>query len=156
MSKAQTRLEPGTYRLCGDDLPPLRSDKRKHNDWRYNTIHAGQLFFYNEWTYAPNEEKPEATVTEQRIYPVGRYETESVRPNESSETRILEESLVRLEETPSLWIRRAHGLHTGLRVLDVLVATGKLTMGQVMEIANSVESQTAGHETSAVVGDKAL
>lgn len=128
--KAQTKLIPGTYRLL-EDLPPLVNDKRKTRDWRCCPMKAGTLFFYQEWAYAPDEEKPSIRITEQRIYPVGCYQSESVAPNESSKTRQLEELLTREEETPSLWLRREHGSSVALGVLDELFSAGKVTMDDV-------------------------
>lgn len=142
MSKAQTRLTPGTYILKSlYPLDALREDKRRTNDWRYNPIRVGQRFFYKEWTYAPGDDET-ITSTEQRIYPVGDYEHLSVKPGESDRTRQLEELLVRVEDTPSLWLRREHSLYCGLQVLDVLVATGKVTLAEIQAIANKEEGTT--------------
>lgn len=135
-SPVQTRLVPGTYRLS-EECGPLRNDKRKKNDWRCNKIAAGTLFFYTEWTYAPSEEHPQATVTERRLFPVGCYGSEGVAPNESHLTRELEELLVAVDESPSLWLRREHSTAAGLDVLDNLFACGKLTLADVKWAANA-------------------
>lgn len=128
-TKAQTKLTPGTYRLLGD-LPPLRQDKRKTRDWRYLPMKAGTLFFYKEWTYAPGDDESKL-FTEQRLYPVGDYEHDSVSPNESYLTRQLEETLATLTDTPSLWLRREHSGRTALGVLDRLASDGKFTLADV-------------------------
>jgi|SRR6478609_3532095 len=139
MSKAQTKLVPGTYRLQVD-LPALRKDLRKHDsDWRCRVIQAGTLFFYTEWTYAPNEDKPDVTITEQRIFPVGGSSVRGVQPNESYEARLLEESLVRVPDTATFFLQREHGGQTAMRVIDTLIAAGKITLAEVMAIANSVD-----------------
>lgn len=131
MEKAQTRLEPGTYRLIMD-FPPLREDKRKMRDWRYKPIKIGTLFFYKEWTYAPGDDETRLH-TEQRLYPTGDYEHISVSPNESMATRQLKDLLTRVDDTPSLWIRREHGGSSALGALDVLVADGKVTLQEVQQ-----------------------
>ena len=138
MATIQTRLKPGTYRLR-EDVPPLRVDKRRTRDWRYNPIKAGMRFFYKEWTYSPRDD--EFKITEHRLYPVGDYEHDSVTPDESTNTRILEELLERVEETPSLWIRREHGGWYALEVLDRLWADGTISMAQVQEHAARVDGE---------------
>jgi hypothetical protein len=142
MPKAQTKLAPGTYR-CLADFPPLRKDNRRSTDWRYNPIKHGTLFFYKEWEYTPNDDKPEVVITEQRIYPVGDYEHLSVAPNESTATRDLEESLIRIEDTPSLWLRREHCTRMGLDVLDGLVLSGRLTLADVQAYASIADARKA-------------
>jgi hypothetical protein len=133
-TKPQTRLRPGPYRLV-EDFGPLLKDKRRTRDWRCQVIKAGTIFFYSEWTYHPNEDKPEVSYTETRLYPVGAYSSESVSVNESEQTRDLEEMLVRIDETPSLWVRREHGGSTGLGALDVLCEEGKITLDDVKQAA---------------------
>lgn len=131
-TKAQTKLIPGTYHLTVD-LPALRKDKRRSTDWRCQPMKAGTLFHYTEWTYVPGDD-PEVTLTEQRIYPVGGYEHESVRPDETISTRDLEECLSRVDETASLWLRRnSHGGFTVFGVIDELVSSGKISMVDVQE-----------------------
>ena len=132
-NKIQTKLTPGTYRLL-DDLPALRKDKRR-NDWRYKPMKAGTRFFYTEWTYSPSDD--DRKVIECRLYPVGDYSHDSVSPNESSQTRDLEELLVRVEETPSLWMRREHESGTALGALDQLLIAGKITMEDVQAAADA-------------------
>jgi len=139
MIKAQTRLVPGTYRFIGE-MSALRNDKRRSSDWRYNPIKSGQLFFYKEWEYAPNDDRPDVTITEQRIYPVGDYEHMSVAPNETAKTRDLEEALIPVEDTPSLWIRREHSVSFGLTVLDALVASGRISLMDVKIYAATADA----------------
>lgn len=137
MSKVQTKLVPGTYRLAYG-IDPLRADKRKTADWRYLPQPAGTLFFYKEWTYDPMDNG--AMVTVQRIYLYNGYEHQSVAPNDSYEARLLEEALVLLEEKPSFWILREHSKTYALDVLDVLVATNRLTFEEVqnaLKLANA-------------------
>ncbi len=128
MSTIQTKLKPGTYRLTVD-MPALRDDKRRTRDWRCQPMELGTLFFYTEWTYSPCDD--ETKVTEHRLYPVRCHSSESVSPNETYTTRLLEESLMRVEETPSLWLRREHSSRTALGVLDTLFTSGKLTLADV-------------------------
>jgi hypothetical protein len=139
MRKAQTKLVPGTYRLIGE-MPALRKDNRRTSDWRYNPIKPGQLFFYKEWEYAPNDDRPYVKIIEQRLYPVGDYEHMSVAPNESAETRNLEESLIQVEDTPSLWVRREHSARFALDVLDALVASGRISLMDVKIYAATADA----------------
>lgn len=137
--KTQTKLVPGTYRLQ-ENLPPLRKDARKSgSDWRYRLMRAGTLFFYTEWTYAPNEEKPDVTITEQRIFPIGSSSIRGVSPNESYKTRQLEELLIPVSDTATFFMLREHGGQTAMRVIDKLIELGKTTLDEVREIANSVD-----------------
>lgn len=138
-TKVPTRLTPGTYRLIGDDHPALRKDNRRKHDWKCQPIERGTVFFYTEHTYNPGDSERQAT--EQLLYPVGCYQHEGVAPNESSATRLLEECLERVEETPSLWLRRVHSTSTGLGALDILFEQGKLTMQDVQSAVAIYDSR---------------
>lgn len=126
MSEVQTRLTPGKYRLLGD-LAPLRKDKRRTSDWRYNPIETGTLFYVTVRNWRNG-------TTEYRIYPTSERHGDlySVAPNESYETRFLEEALVRVDETVSDWLRREHaGINITFGVLDELERAGKITLADV-------------------------
>jgi len=138
MATIQTKLKPGTYRLMRD-IAPLRKDKRKTRDWKCNPVTAGTLFFYSEFTYSPHDD--DRSFTEHRLYPVGCYSSESVAPNESSATRELEELLIPVDDTPSLWLRREHSSRSGLAVLDRLCAEGKLTLAEVQAAAKANDEE---------------
>lgn len=131
------KLTPGTYRLTAD-LEALLKDKRRTRDWSFNPIKTGTLFFYTEWTYSPADDG--RMVTERRLYPVGRYSSESLSPYADQKAfRKLEALLERIDETPSLWLRREHEIGTGLRVLDALAKAGIVTLETIQNIANRVE-----------------
>lgn len=140
VKRAQTRLAPGTYRLQVD-LPPLRSDKRRSSDWRYLPMLAGQLFFYTECVWTPNDDKPEVQIADQCIYPINKSGVTAVKPNETSATRQLEEALVRVEETATLYLTREHGGQTAMRVLDVLITKGLISLDEIMDIAQRIERE---------------
>lgn len=130
-------LRPGTYRLTVA-MPPLRNDRRRYTDWRYLWIEVDKLFFYQEWTYAPDESKPTQLVTERKLYPAGSMSVNHVRPDESDKVRQLVEALVPVEDTAFLFLLREHGGTTAMHILDELIARGKTTLAEVVELAESV------------------
>jgi hypothetical protein len=139
MASIQTKLVPGTYRLT-EDLPPLVNDKRRSRDWKCCPMKRGQLFFYTEWTYAPDEERPERMRTEHRLYPLGSYQHDSVSPDLSSATRVLEECLERVDETPGLWFRREHSGGSPFGAIDELCKQGRFSL---QDFKDAVESYYA-------------
>ena len=124
----QTRLVPGTYRLR-EDLPALRKDGRRSRDWRYQPIKAGTLFFYSE---------PGA------LWPAGEHSHDSVPIDESIATRYLEELLVRVDETPSHWVRREHSSSFACDILDGLLTLGKITMPDIQQAARLILDEANG------------
>ena len=121
--------------LLEDPFPQMGAthDIEPFGAWRYRPIEAGELFFYTEVTFAPDETRPTCTITQHELYPETQLSVSSVDPRDVVE---LVELLERVEETPTMWLRRLHGGQTAMRILDVLVADGRLTMDEVKAITN--------------------
>lgn len=116
-------LPEGTYRLT-IAFPAIHPDKRKRHDWRAAEVSAGTLFCVERVTADSNV---------MMIYPSGEYSHYSVALHAHP---ALIAHLEPVTETPSMWFRREHpGMVLAAGTLDVLVASGALTMAQVQEAA---------------------
>lgn len=110
-------LEKGTYRLTRDVKNP-HPDRRVKRDWRCVPVwEKGEKFHVEQWN-------PDQVNVVRRIDGYN-YQEMSVHNGDLCE---LIESLERVEETPSEYLKRRRNDRGALEMLDWLVANGKLSM----------------------------
>lgn len=119
-------LEPGTYRLTETVTNP-RPDRRHRYKWRlWPKWEKGMTLVVSDMSMPPPEGLPRTPRLE-FTRPGG---LEGI-PVKGATGQLLAAKVVRLEETPSNWLQREHGITLAPRILDHLVRTGALTDAQV-------------------------
>jgi hypothetical protein len=129
----------GVYRLTLDH-PPLRPDKRKRHDWRAGDLKAGTLF----------------TVTQREAANVFR-ERDEVRRLTGSQyyaewlTKLPATFIAALERVEDLtatqYLKSRGNAYLADNILDVLVASGKITLADVEQAESTVLSAEENEDT---------